>query len=207
MGAGLAHELNNPLAGILGMVQVVLTRNRGQPDEALLKVIEEQAQRCSQIVAHLLRFSRPEPAATDEHGQRDRVDLREVLDEVLGLVRASFQQRGVTVDVAERSAPLFVRGHRAQLGQGLAQLLSSLRAAAGEGNRLAIASESSGGKVELRFTIDGPAATGRADDWMASGMGFWVANRVFADHDGQLIEPTEDGASGARTWRVVLPEA
>jgi hypothetical protein len=42
---------------------------------------------------------------------------------------------------------------------------------------------------------------------MASGMGFWVANRVFADHGGQLIEPTEDGASGARTWRVVLPEA
>ena len=208
MGAGLAHELNNPLAGILGMVQVVLTRHRGQPDEAMLKVIEEQAQRCSQIVAHLLRFSRPEPMVPGaEPGEGDRVDLGEVLDEVLGLVRASFEQKGVALEVADRSAALFVRGQRAQLGQGLAQLLSSLRAAAGEGNRVAIAAASSTGQVELRFAIHGPAATGHADDWMASGMGFWVANRVFADHGGQLIEPTEDGASGARTWRVVLPEA
>jgi two-component system, NtrC family, sensor kinase len=208
MGAGLAHELNNPLAGILGMVQVVLTKHRGQPDEALLKVIEEQAQRCSQIVAHLLRFSRPEPLAPGaERSEWDRVDLREVLDEVLGLVRASFQQKGVAVEVAERGAPLLVRGQRAQLGQGLAQLLSSLRAAAADGNRIAIATSSANGQVELRFAIHGAAATGRADDWMASGMGFWVANRVFADHGGQLIEPTEDGASGARTWRVVLPEA
>ena len=130
-----------------------------------------------------------------------------MLDEVLGLVRASFQQKAVAVDVADHGAALFVRGHRAQLGQALAQLLSSLRAAAGERNRIAIEGHSSGGQVELRFTIHGAAATGRSDDWMASGMGFWVANRVFADHGGQLIEPTEDGASGARTWRVVLPEA
>ena len=208
MGAGLAHELNNPLAGILGMVQVVLTRHRGQPDEALLQVIEEQAQRCSQIVAHLLRFSRPEPIAPGaERGAGDRVDLHEVLDEVLGLVRASFEQKGVAVDVAPHDATLFVRGQRAQLGQGLAQLLSSLRAAAGDRNRIAIDARSTSGQVELWFTIHGPVATGRSDDWMASGMGFWVANRVFADHGGQLIEPTEDGASGARTWRVVLPEA
>ena len=208
MGAGLAHELNNPLAGILGMVQVVLTRNRGQPDEAFLKVIEEQAQRCSQIVAHLLRFSRPEPLAQGaDRGEGDRVDLHEVLDEVLGLVRVSFEQKGIAVDVADHGAALFVRGQRAQLGQGLAQLLSSLRAAAGDRNRIAIDARSSSGQVELRFTIHGAAATGLSDDWMASGMGFWVANRVFADHGGQLIEPTEDGASGARTWRVVLPEA
>ena len=208
MGAGLAHELNNPLAGILGMVQVVLTRRRGQPDEALLKVIEEQAQRCSQIVAHLLRFSRPEPLAPGaERGEGDRLDLYEVLDEVLGLVRASFEQKGVAVDVPPHDVALFVRGQRAQLGQGLAQLLSSLRAAAGDRNRIAIDARSSSGQVELRFTIEGAPATGRSDDWMASGMGFWVANRVFADHGGQLIEPTEDGASGARTWRVVLPEA
>jgi signal transduction histidine kinase len=208
MGAGLAHELNNPLAGILGMVQVILTRHRGQPDEALLQVIEEQAQRCSQIVAHLLRFSRPEPIAPGaERAEGDRIDLHEVLDEVLGLVRASFEQKGVAVDVAARDAALFVRGQRAQLGQGLAQLLSSLRAAAGERSRIAIEARSTRGQVEFRFTIHGPAATGRSDDWMASGMGVWVANRVFADHGGQLIEPTEDGASGARTWRVVLPEA
>jgi signal transduction histidine kinase len=208
MGAGLAHELNNPLAGILGMVQVVLTKRRGQPDEALLRVIEEQAQRCSQIVAHLLRFSRPETLAPGALGRdADRVDLREVLDEVLGLVRGSFEQKQVAVEVADARAPLFVRGQRAQLGQGLAQLLASLRAAATEGSRVAIAGGVAEGRVTLAFTLTDAPRSGHADDWMASGMGFWVANRVFADHDGQLIEPTADGASGARTWRVVLPEA
>ena len=57
---------------------------------------------------------------------------------MLGLVRASFQQKGVAVDVADHGAALFVRGQRAQLGQGLVQLLSSLRAAAGDRNRIAI---------------------------------------------------------------------
>src|SRR4030095_4153924 len=85
MGAGLAHELNNPLAGILGMVQVVLTRHRGQPDEALLRVIEEQAQRCSQIVAHLLRFSRPEPIAPRaERAEGDSNNLLAAPDHVVG---------------------------------------------------------------------------------------------------------------------------
>src|SRR5205085_4682035 len=58
LGAGVAHELNNPLAAVKGFAQLLIA-HRAPDDKELkhLKTIEEQAARCSEIVTRLLRFS------------------------------------------------------------------------------------------------------------------------------------------------------
>ena len=206
MGAGLAHELNNPIAGILGLAQVASIRAEGST-ATMLKTIEEQALRCRDILASLNRFS----GASGETG-RAEVDLSEVLVEVLALVGGGFEQAGVEV-VFRPDSPLVVHGDPALLGQALAQLLRSLRTRLAPGGTLRIEggpaeasspttdNESLTADLCLRFSLDGPLREG-GDDWLASGMGFWVARRVFQDHGGRLREPVDGDAPH---WLLELP--
>jgi hypothetical protein len=140
------------------------------------------------------------------------VDLDEVVADVLTLVGGAFRQKGIAV-LHRRSTALRTRGDRGRLGQALAQLLTSLRAAAVGGGNLTIEGGREGGRVALHFTMAaGTVRVGR-DEWMALGMGFWGARQVFAEHSGQLAEP-EIAEAGEHTdevaaavWTVVLPEA
>ncbi len=132
IASGVAHELNNPLAGILGVVQIVAARRGGTADEALLRSAEEQAFRCKEIVAVLLRFADPEPTRT-----RAPLDLGALLTEVLGLMAPALRQRGVSVS-QEIATGLLVVGEQASLGRALSQLLSSVRALAAPGASLKI---------------------------------------------------------------------
>lgn len=209
LGAGLAHELNNPLAGILGLTQVLLHRAEGGARE-MLRSVEEQALRCKEIVAQLLRFT----ATSDGDGTLDRrardvVDLDEVLVEVVALVGNPFRARGVSLE-HRRSGPLLVRGDRGQLASALTQLLASMRAAGGRGGSLALSSAARAGVIELRFELHPGEASSAADDWKASGLGFWAAQQTLAAHGGQLVtpdlEPTRPQGSNL-LWRVVLPAA
>jgi two-component system NtrC family sensor kinase len=205
MGAGLAHELNNPLAGILGMVQVL--RAKEPASGGMLEDVEEQAQRCRQIVQQLLRFSRGgDDGYTVDRGEWSVVDLGAVVQEVITLVAGSFRESGVEV-VLESSPSLQVRCDREAMGTAFAQLLTSLRAACGQGGGVRIDGAVSGAEVGLRFTASGPNLDLSKDDWKAMGMGFWFARQVISDHDGQLEEPTETDSHQTATWTVVLPGA
>ncbi len=182
LGAGLAHELNNPIAGILGLAQVASMSATG-PAATMLVNIEEQAQRCRDILGSLNRFS---GAAGD--GLRAPLDLGQVVNEVLKLVGGGFDQSKASVEVRLRPG-LMVVGDAPLLGQALAQLLRSLRTRLGPGGVLLI-EQGEGVGVVLRFTLR-EAVLPEGDDWLASGMGFWVARQVFQDHGGRLREPVE----------------
>ena len=77
LAAGVAHEINNPLAVILGYARLLQKRAEG-PLRDELQIIEDEAVRARDIVEGLLDLSRPLPAG------RARVDLREICDEVVG---------------------------------------------------------------------------------------------------------------------------
>lgn len=205
LGAGMAHELNNPLAAILGLAQVLRVRAKGSPEEAQIARIEEQAGRCRDVVATMLRLSTGDmdPQAAPV------VDLRPVLREVVGLVAGPFRQRGVTLDLEDAEIPLRAKVDPVAASRILAQILNSLRAGLDEGATLRIsaqqgAPERGRGRVELCFVPDRPVAAGSArDDWRASGLGFWVARHLLDQVGGRLYEPSE----GSLVWRISLPEA
>jgi signal transduction histidine kinase len=200
LSAGLAHELNNPLAGILGIVQILGHQLRGRPEASLLSAAEAEALRCKEIVANLLRFTRP--VAEVGPGARDVVDLSAVVRDVLALVGAPFRERGVVVDLTGVDGALWTRGDATQLGRALGQLLTSLRSVAAPGSALHIVGDARPDEVELRFDLRSTVTD--TDDWRAAGLGFWVARKVLQEHAATLEEPLGD-RGGPRTWRLRAP--
>jgi signal transduction histidine kinase len=205
MGAGLAHELNNPLAGILGLVQ--LLQAKGAEYAPTLRDIETQAQRCSEIVAHLLRFSRGQgPAGPVEKGEWTVVNLDEVIAEVVMLVRGASEEAGVSIDHTPTEG-LDVRCDREAIGTAMAQLLTSLRAACIKGGTLSITGDQASGSVKVRLVLRGEALDLSTDAWMATGMGFWFSRQVLAAHGGALEEPEGTLTGSLAEWTVTLPRA
>ncbi|MEQ1503910.1 MAG: HAMP domain-containing sensor histidine kinase [Myxococcota bacterium] len=206
LGAGLAHELNNPLAAVLGLAQVLRSRHReGNPGEdALLDDLEAQAGRCREVVATMLRVQTLEVDPTDV----PVVQLTDVLHQVRGLVGGPFRQRGVQLDVTEPDPELRVRIDPVHGSRILAQILNALRAGLEPGSAVTIDAERDGDNVLVRLIPDRPVAAhpDRRDDWLASGHGLWVARQLLARLGGRLDVDPHDTVGGP-VWGVTLPGA
>jgi two-component system NtrC family sensor kinase len=201
MGAGLAHELNNPLAGILGLVQVL--RVKGVGDQTQLAEIEAQAQRCTHIVEQLTRFTgSARGQAPLEKTDWDWVDIGELLAEVSALVEGPMSAAGVVIECAPPSG-VKVHGDRDALGSALLQICNSIRGGCEGGGVLALFGGASEKGVEIVFELTEGEIDSTSDDWMAAGMGFWLARQVFDSHGGRLQEPSPGAASGLK-WVVQL---
>jgi len=203
LGAGLAHELNNPLGGILGIAQILRSKEGEGANASMLTMLESEARRCTEIVQTLIGFSRPDPVT----GETSRIDLDDVLAEVLSLVGPSFRERGVTVVHTRAPEPLELQGDRGRLGRALTRLLTSLRAVAPEGGRIQILGDREAEQLRVFFVLDAQSSDLkglRRDEWMAKGMSLWVARRILAEHGGRLAEPEPDAPG---RFMLVLPAA
>jgi signal transduction histidine kinase len=200
MSGGLAHELNNPLAGLLGIVQFVKLKRAGSPEEALLASAEAEALRCKEIVASLLRFTGP-PSG---NSQRAPVPLGPLLRDVVGLASSSFRRREVSLVLAGESTPLVVFAHPEELGRSLSQVLGALRTAAAPGATLTVevTRAGEGENADLLLRLD--RTHDIQDDWRAAALGLWAARRTL-NEDGCSLEDVQ--ADGGRTWRVRIPLA
>src|ERR1041385_1757096 len=90
--SGVAHELNNPLAGISAFAQLLLTEKRFPPDQrTAAEMIYAEARRASRIVQNLLTFAR------QHKPERTSVSINQVLDDTLELRGYELRVRGIEV--------------------------------------------------------------------------------------------------------------
>ena len=202
MGAGLAHELNNPVAGILGLTQVLRHRLGGDAEAPLLGSIEDQARRCRDIVERLRELTSADGTAEGPAGGAPvALEVATLLEAVSQLVAAPLRQRGVAL---RWSAPpgLQLVAVRARVQPALAQLLLCLRTAAVGGGQIDIQAEEARPGVLLTFALQAEEVRIGGDDWMASGVGFYAARQALADLDAELREPEPPRGAGHATWTV-----
>ncbi|RYZ39604.1 MAG: HAMP domain-containing protein [Myxococcaceae bacterium] len=215
LGAGVAHEINNPLAGILGNVQLLLLdRASDDTDFETLRKIEQSAKRCKDITQNLLRFSQ----------QRERPDLRPVdLNSVVrdALNLTENQTRGEGIDLVTELSPQMprVKADPGHLSQVVLALLSNARTAMIKTpvKRLALRTAERDGMciLEVEDTGRGIAENIRPrifepffttkDVWSNVGLGLSVAWRIITEAGGTLEVRSEAG-QGAR-FTIVLPRA
>ena len=196
VGAGMAHELNNPLTAILGSTQLLRMRAQlSEADEALVRDLEAEAERCREVVSAMVRFSSGEV----DPANAPVLDLRAVLSDVLDLVQGPFRQRGVELRLVEGSAPLRVRLDPVLASRMFAAILNSLRMGLPEGAVLEVEPRAEGDQLVVHLVPSTAVGLETRDDYMAGGMGLWVARRLLDQIGGRLV-PSKDGP-----WQVVLP--
>lgn len=202
LAGGVAHEINNPLGGILAFTQLIL---RSLPEESEisgdLKEIESAALRCKRIVADLLEFSRA-PKKREEN----LVDLKALLDKILPFVRSEMQSLNIEFEFrcADDTPP--VAGHVDRLQQVFLNLITNSCQAMPQGGKLTIAfSKGNHGGAEASvcdtghgisskdmklifdpfFTTKGPGK--------GTGLGLSISYRIVREHGGSILVKSKEG--------------
>lgn len=159
LAATVAHEINNPISGILGTARLVERELRDQPlppdtAEELsqhLQLIARECARCGNIVRNLLLFAR------HSGGEMAPVDANEVAERALMLVRHHLEMHGIELhrELLERDSQVIADG--AQLQQALlALLVNAVEAMTSANDR--------GGVLGLRLEGDAEAVTFHVQD-------------------------------------------
>ncbi|MEM1130417.1 MAG: cache domain-containing protein [Pseudomonadota bacterium] len=134
--AGVAHEINNPVAVIQGNLEV-LRSELGEVAEAHrteLDLIDAQTHRINVIVSKLLNFARPQEVS----GSETRLDARKVAEDVLVLVAADLRKSGIVTEIQGDDAPP-IQMSETELQQVLINLVLNAAQAMGKGGKVTIA--------------------------------------------------------------------
>jgi two-component system NtrC family sensor kinase len=203
LAAGVAHEINNPLAVILGYARLL----HRQADEAAakdLQVIEDETLRAKLIVDGLLELARPREA------EPEPLDLRALCDEAVARLRETRLLDGVDVSVAGEGR---VRGHPYKLRQVVLNLVRNAAEAAGAGGRVAVAVEAGadGAAVTVRDSGPGLPEDARARLFepfyttkpSGTGLGLAVSQGIVRAHGGAIEAGAAPG--GGATFTIRLP--
>ena len=118
LAAGVAHEINNPITGILFYADMLLeTLDSDDPRRKSLTRMYEDARRCGRIVKNLLAYSRQEPPG------EEILNLNEVIEHSLDLIRDREFYVDLTIVREFCEEPILVEGDRNQLGQVFVNLV------------------------------------------------------------------------------------
>jgi signal transduction histidine kinase len=213
LGAGVAHEINNPLAGVLGSAQLALLRldkeeTRVRPH---LQDIEKEALRIKDIVDSLLKLSQAQGAQT-----LGTVDVNTAVEGALALLaRPIIAQRIQVKKELGRELPK-IKGRAADLQQVVMQLLTNAKDAMPDGGTLTIKTETIDGrlvKISIEDTGEGigeafrerifePFFTTRASKGH-KGMGLAIVHRVVEEHQGRINVESAPGKGAS--FRLTFP--
>ncbi len=162
LSAGIAHEINNPLAIInekAGLIRDLFTLQREYAEDpkllGLVEAILKSVERCSRITRRLLRFAR------HSAGRREELQIGEVIEEVLGFLAKEAEHRSIRVSVAVAPQTPPILADRGRLQEIFLNLINNAFAAMEDGGRLEIEARPAEGGLQVRVADDGcgiPAA-------------------------------------------------
>ncbi len=211
LAAGVAHEVGNPLAGILGYLSVLQSRARAQPEIGeMAKAIEAEVTRIDQIVRSLLDLGRP---------ARDKpmpVDVASVVRSAANLVAKGPELAQVTIR-DELEPGLVVLGQSGPLAQVFINLvLNAAQAMQGKGSitlrgrragaavQLSVEDTGPGLSPEVKARIFEPFFTTKAAG-KGTGLGLAVSQHLVVAMGGKLT--ADNAPAGGAIFSVELPSA
>jgi signal transduction histidine kinase len=215
--AGVAHEINNPIAVMQGNLDVIRSVIGDEADKAKVefRLVDEQIHRISQIVTKLLQFARPEEYA----GYVERHAPGAVVADCLPLVQHLLNKTEINV-VREDRASRLVLMNRTELQQVLINLIVNAIHAMPDGGRLTLRSYDAerdgvpGIIIEVADTgigMDTDVVEKVFDPFFTTkrregtGLGLSISQTLIKRQRGQIMVESEVGRGS--TFRVWLPEA
>jgi len=127
LAAGVAHEVNNPITGIINFAQLLLDDSEKESLQAdLLGRIVNEGERIALITKNLLSFAR------ESENVNEPIDIQQVIKDSLSLVEHQFKKDGIKINTDYSVEPCQISGNFTQLQQVILNLLSNARFALNE---------------------------------------------------------------------------
>jgi signal transduction histidine kinase len=220
LSAGIAHEIGNPIAAILGMEDLLLDGDLPpETQKDFIVRMKKETERIHGVVRDLLDFARPEKAEPASGGPAEPADVKDVVKDVLALIRPQSSFRALTLETKLGDAPLFVRLSAARLTQVLLNLVLNAGDAATESasKRVTIRAARALDRVVLEVEDNGPGIAPSIREKLfepfvttkevgtGTGLGLAVCRGIVEFAGGEIT--LDDTYSGGARFVVSLPVA
>jgi PAS domain S-box-containing protein len=200
--SGIAHELNNPLTGVIGYAQLLLEKNTDEDMKEELTIISGEAQRAARIIKDLLTFARKH-SPVKEPGQ-----INAIIEAVLRL--RAYEQRVNNIEVERHLAGDLpeVMVDYYQMQQVFFNIIINAEFFMIESHkrgRLVITTEKVDGMVRISFTDDGPGIPDKnlslifdpffttKDVGKGTGLGLSICHGIVTEHGGRIYARNNQG--------------
>ncbi|MEW6430662.1 MAG: ATP-binding protein [Myxococcota bacterium] len=214
LAASVAHEVKNPMVGIVGFSQLGLESEDTQEMREYFKLIEQDALRANNILQNLLEFSRPPEM------ELELLAVNDVVNGSLQLCRHQLQMQGVKVDTAFADGLPAIKGNSNQLRQVLLNLLLNAGQAMESSAKKEIHVRTlpgENGSVEIHVADTGPGIPEEVKGQLfkpffttkrrgkGTGLGLSVSRSIIEGHRGSIRVDSAPG-QGA-TFVIRIPKA
>ena len=208
----IAHELNNPLYGIMNTLELLKTEVPPQSKRRkILEMALSETVRLTDLLRKMLSFSKP-----DEE-QKQPVDINVVLDEILLLVRKQLHENSIKIATSFEADLAKVYASKNQLRQVFLNMISNARDAMPEGGTLTIKTASNRNSIYVEVIDTGvgireehinkifDAFFTTKDGVKGVGLGLSVCYGFIKEHGGDIKVASKKGEGTAFT--IILPKA
>ncbi len=219
LAAVVAHEINNPLSGILTYAKLLRKwvdrgesiADRGKDMHDALALIESESRRCGEIVRNLLTFARAAPMNITDF------DINHVIRQCVKLVEHKLELGNITADLRLPTDLPVMRGDAGQIEQLLlALVMNAIEAMPHEGNlRITTSTSTDRSKIVVAVSDDGlgidpdvlprlfdPFVTTK-EEGKGVGLGLAVSRSIVERHEGHISVASEVGRG--TTFTITLP--
>ncbi len=213
LAAGVAHEINSPLTGILTYSSLLFkAKSDGDPDKEDLEVIVNETNRCKKIVKGLLDYARQtEP-------QKTLSDINEVIGKSIDLISHQASLQNVKIEKKMKADLPKIMVDVSQIQQVFINILLNAIEAMPEGGALTVSSEAEGRMVAVRFADTGigipeellpkildPFFTTKTQG-RGTGLGLSVSYGIVERHRGKLEVKSQVGKGTTLTVKLPIKE-
>ena len=206
----IAHELNNPLYGIMNTLELMKTEI--PPESKRRRILEmalSETVRLSEMLRKMLSFSKP-----DEE-EKQPTNINTILDEILLLHEKQLREHSIRISSSFEEDLDMVKASKNQLRQVFLNIISNARDAMPEGGTLSVTTRAEGDNVHVEISDTGMGIRKEnlnkifdsffttKDNIKDVGLGLSVCYGFIKDHGGDIKVESEWG-SGA-TFTIILP--
>ncbi len=208
----IAHELNNPIYGIMNTLELLKTEIPSESKRSkILEMSLSETHRLSEMLRNMLSFSKPEEEV------RRPIDVNELLESIVLFIDKQMRESNIDIETRFAEEIPKVMGSTNQLRQVLLNIIRNAKEAMPEGGILSLETMSEDSRVIIHIKDTGIGIPKEIRDKIFEaffttkqevkgvGLGLSVCYGIIKDHEGEIRVESEEGRSS--TFSIILPTA